>query len=105
MIFNILLQAEAAPEGGFTWVLIGGMFLIMYFFMIRPQMKRQREAKDFRSAISKGDTVVTIGGLHGKIISISDLTVVLELESGKVRIDKTAISPTGTPNAEEVQQK
>jgi preprotein translocase subunit YajC len=105
MIFNILLQTDTGAEAGFPWMLIGGMFLIMYFFMIRPQMKRQKEAKSFREAISKGDTVVTIGGLHGKIISISDITVVLELESGKVRIDKSAISPTGTPNAEEVQQK
>ena len=99
----ILLQAQTS--GTASLIMFGLIFLVMYFFMIRPQMKRQREAKDFRSAISKGDLVVTIGGLHGKIISISDLTVVLEFESGRVRVDKTAISPTGTPNAEEVQQK
>jgi len=101
-MLNILLQAEAT-EPGFPWILFLGMFIIMYFFMIRPQMKRQREAKEFREAISKGDTVVTIGGVHGKIISISDLTVVLEVESGKIRVSKSAISPTGTPMSDEVK--
>ena len=100
--FNILLQAEAS-EPGFPWILFLGMFIIMYFFMIRPQMKRQREAKEFREGINKGDTVVTIGGVHGKIISISDLTVVLEVEAGKLRVSKSAISPTGNPDAEEVK--
>jgi preprotein translocase subunit YajC len=106
MIFNILLQANAAGETDFSFIiLIGGMFLIMYFFMIRPQMKRQKEAKTFRDEISKGDKVVTIGGVHGKVISVSDLTVMMELESGKVRVDKTAISPTGNADEQDIQQK
>ncbi|MBM56144.1 MAG: preprotein translocase subunit YajC [Euryarchaeota archaeon] len=101
-MLNLLLQAEAT-EPGFPWLLFGGMFLIFYFFMIRPQMKRQRESKEYRDAVSKGDKVVTIGGLHGKVISVSDQTVVLELESGKVRVSKTALSPTGSPDSEEVK--
>jgi len=106
MTFNILLQADAAGETDFSFIiLIGGMFLIMYFFMIRPQMKRQKEAKTFRDGISKGDKVVTIGGVHGKVISVSDLTVMLELESGKVRVDKTAVSPTGNADEQDIQQK
>ena len=75
----------------------------MYFFMIRPQMKRQKEAKEYREAISKGDKVVTIGGVHGKVVSISDLTVVLEVESGKLRVSKTALSPSGAPEEEEIK--
>ena len=107
MLFNLLLQADAgAEDGGYSFIiLLGGMFLIMYFFMIRPQMKRQKEAKTFREAISNGDQVVTIGGVHGKVVSISDLTVVLELESGKVRIDKAAVSPTGNSDEQDIQQK
>ena len=101
-MFNILLQAETA-EPGFPWVLLLGMFIIMYFFMIRPQQKRQKEAKKFRDTISKGDKVVTIGGVHGKIISISDLTVVLEVESGKIRVSKSALSPSGSPEVEDVK--
>lgn len=103
MLHYILLLTETGEGGGGSpWLLIGGMFLIMYFFMIRPQAKRQREAKSFREGIAKGDRVVTIGGLHGKIVSISEKTVVLELESGKVRVDKTALSPTGAPDEQEV---
>tara|TARA_B110000858_G_C17557942_1_gene361148 strand:- start:188 stop:514 length:327 start_codon:yes stop_codon:yes gene_type:complete len=106
MIFNILLQVDAAGESDFSFIiLLGGMFLIMYFFMIRPQMKRQKEAKSFRSEISKGDKVVTIGGVHGKVVSVSDLTIVLELESGKVRVDKTAVSPTGNSDEQDLEQK
>ena len=106
MIFNILLQADAAGESDFSFIiLLGGMFLIMYFFMIRPQMKRQKEAKSFRSEISKGDKVVTIGGVHGKVVSVSDLTIVLELESGKVRVDKTAVSPTGNSDEQDLELK
>ena len=101
-MLNILLQAEAS-EPGFPWILFLGMFIIMYFFMIRPQMKRQREAKKFRETINKGDKVVTIGGVHGKILSISDLTVLLEVESGKLRVSKSAISPTGNPDTDEVK--
>lgn len=104
MTLHILLQVGTEQEGGFPWLLIGGMFFIMYFFMIRPQAKRQREAKSFREGIAKGDKVVTIGGLHGKIISISEKTVLLELESGKVRVDRTALSPTGAPDETEVQK-
>tara|TARA_B100001564_G_C20364412_1_gene544948 strand:+ start:287 stop:592 length:306 start_codon:yes stop_codon:yes gene_type:complete len=101
-MYNILLQAESS-EPGFPWVLLLGMFIIMYFFMIRPQQKRQKEAKEFRDAISKGDKVVTIGGVHGKILSISDMTVVLEVESGKIRVSKSALSPSGSPEVEDVK--
>ena len=72
-MLNILLNE---PSGQGHWILFLGMFIIMYFFMIRPQMKRQREAKEFREAISKGDKVVTIGGVHGKIISFSLTTLI-----------------------------
>ncbi|PCJ82216.1 MAG: preprotein translocase subunit YajC [Bacteroidetes bacterium] len=104
MLLNLLLQADVAEESDFSFiVLLGGMFLIMYFFMIRPQMKRQKEAKTFRESISKGDKVVTIGGLHGKVLSVSDLTVMLELEQGKVRIDKTAVSPKGGADEADIE--
>ena len=99
MNFNIFYFNQIALQLSldFPWLLFLGMFVIMYFFMIRPQMKRQKEAKEYREAISKGDKVVTIGGVHGKGVSISDLTVVLEVESGKLRVSKTALSPSGAP--------
>lgn len=106
----ILLQgttgAPAGDGGGLQFfILLGGMFLIMYFFMIRPQMKRQKEAKKFREALSKGDAVVTIGGIHGKVIEISESSVVISCEQGKLRIDKSALSPTQGTDEQELQKK
>ena len=63
MISHLLLQAAAGGGGMSTLLMLAGMFAIMYLFMIRPQMKRQKEAKAFRDAVKKGDHVVTIGGL------------------------------------------
>ena len=88
-----------------TLIMLAGMFGIMYLFMIRPQMKRQKEAKAFRDAVKKGDKVVTIGGVHGKVVSVSEKTVVLEFESGKARVDKSALSPTGTAEGQELEAK
>ena len=86
-------------------VMLGGMFLIMYFFMIRPQMKKQKEARIFREAVKKGDRVVTIGGLHGKVVSVSERTILLEFESGKARVDKAALSPQGSAESQELEAK
>ena len=88
-----------------TLIMLAGMFGIMYLFMIRPQMKRQKEAKAFRDAVKKGDKVVTIGGVHGKVVSVSEKTVVLEFESGKARVDKSALSPNGTAEGQELEAK
>jgi len=105
MISHLLLQAAAGGGGMSTLLMLAGMFGIMYLFMIRPQMKRQKEAKSFRDAVKKGDQVVTIGGLHGKVVSVSEKTVVLDFESGKARVDKTALSPNGTAEGEELEAK
>ena len=86
-------------------IMLAGMLGIMYLFMIRPQMKRQKEAKAFRDAVKKGDQVVTIGGVHGKVVSVSEKTVVLEFESGKARVDKSALSPNGTAEGQELEAK
>ncbi len=103
---NIILQAPAASGGGMsTLFLMGGLFLIMYFFMIRPQMKRTKEAKNFRLGLDKGQSVVTIGGIHGKIIEIQDTTVLLSVEGNKMKVEKTAISATSEANEQEIQQK
>ncbi len=68
------------------------MIVVMYFFMIRPQMKKQKELKKFRENLSVGDKVVTIGGIHGKILAIDESTILISAESGKLRLDKSAIS-------------
>jgi len=68
------------------------MIVVMYFFMIRPQMKKQKELKKFRENLTVGDKVVTIGGIHGKILAIDEGTILISCESGKIRLDKSAIS-------------
>lgn len=68
------------------------IMVVFYFFMIRPQIKRQKELKKFHEGLSVGDKVVTIGGMHGKILEVSDSTILISVESGKIRVDKSAIS-------------
>ena len=95
MYLFILAQAAAGGSSGILGqvFLFGSIILIMYFFMIRPQQKKQKETKKFIEEIKKGDDVVTIGGIHGKVYSVDGDTVLLELDNGlKVKVEKSAIS-------------
>ncbi|OEK06323.1 preprotein translocase subunit YajC [Roseivirga misakiensis] len=96
MIYSIFLQAEAAPQGNgmlSQLLLFGGIALVFYFFMIRPQQKKQKDQKKFISEISKGDAVVTIGGIHGKVFASDEETVTLEVDkSTKIKFERSAIS-------------
>ncbi len=88
----ILLQASPQVT---QLILFGGIFVVFYFFMIRPKQKKAKEAKKFIEELKTGDKVVTIGGVHGSIVSIREKTVVVEIDSAKgVRVvfEKTAIS-------------
>ena len=94
-MFTILLQAK-----GFDPSLIltmGAAFVVMYFFMIRPQQKKQKDQKKFIEDLKKGDAVVTIGGLHGKIHELDELTITLEVDRGtKLKFDRASISLDGS---------
>ncbi|MBL4744968.1 MAG: preprotein translocase subunit YajC [Flavobacteriaceae bacterium] len=70
------------------------MFVVIYFFMIRPQMKRQKNEKNFQQTIKKGSKVVMTSGIHGKILDFveSDNTVIIETGAGKIKFDRAAIS-------------
>lgn len=68
------------------------IMVVFYFFMIRPQMKKQKELKKFRENLAVGDKVVTIGGIHGKIIEMRDNAVVISSEGSKLLIEKSAVS-------------
>lgn len=94
MMLTILAQASAGGAGILGQVfLFGSIILIMYFFMIRPQQKKQKETKKFIEEIKKGDDVVTIGGLHGKVAAVEGDVVFLEIDKGvKVKLEKSAIS-------------
>ncbi len=85
-------------------IMIGLMIGVFYFFMIRPQMKKQKELKKFRENMKVGDRVVTIGGIHGKILEIADNTVLVNSEGSKLRFEKSAISQTAADILTEEQK-
>ena len=92
MIQTIFLQAGAQGGGMSMILMFGGMFVIMYFFMIRPQQKKAKQEKLFQTDIKRGDQVVTTSGIHGKINEIYDDTLVIETGAGKIKFEKAAIS-------------
>ena len=92
---SIILSGGAGGEGGGPqfFIMLALIFGVMYFFMIRPQSKTAKEMKKFRAELSKGDRIVTIGGVHGKIVGTSEATVMIEVESGhKLKLERSAIS-------------
>ena len=101
--YILIAQAQDNPEGGglpMTILMFGAIFLIMYFFMIRPQQKKAKDQKKFISELKKGEQIVTIGGIHGVISRVEDNQLVIETEGhNKLRIDKTAISLEGSKSS------
>ncbi|WP_026462349.1 preprotein translocase subunit YajC [Adhaeribacter aquaticus] len=101
-MLQILLQAPA-PGSISNILFIGAIILVFYFFMIRPQQKKLKDQKKFRESLTKGSSVVTIGGLHGKIVSVEDTTVVLEVDRGvRLTFDKTSIASEAGAKTEEI---
>jgi len=90
MIPAILLQVNNQVQ---SYIMMGLLALVFYFFMIRPQIKKQKDQKKFVEELKKGDKVVTTAGIHGKIVEIADTTILVEVDNGvKIRFDKAAIS-------------
>ncbi|HKL03282.1 MAG TPA: preprotein translocase subunit YajC [Cryomorphaceae bacterium] len=102
-LLSILLQmGDTSIVSLLFWVAIIGIF---YFFMIRPQAKKAKEARKFREALSKGTKVVTIGGIHGKVAEVQDKVVILDTGGAKLRVEKSAISADGSANEQELAKK
>lgn len=94
---TILLQA--GQDGGIIpqLLMFGAIILVFYFFMIRPQQKKMRDQKKFRDELTKGMNIVTIGGLHGKLIGLDDDTITVEVDKGvRLTFDKSAVSMEAT---------
>lgn len=90
---SILLQAAQGGGAMQQLLMILMIVVVFYFFMIRPQMKKAKMEKEFKTSLNKGDKVVTIGGVHGKIVDIQDNTFLLEIDNNvKVKVEKSAIS-------------
>jgi len=93
MIATILLQASAGGLGSYgSLVPMVLIIVVFYFFMIRPQVKKQKDQKKYVEELKKGDRVITTAGIHGRIIDLNDTTFLVEVENGKIRFDKSAIS-------------
>lgn len=92
----VFLQFGGGAEGENPLISFLPLILIVivfYFFMIRPQTKKAKEAKKFRESLAKGSKVVTVGGIHGKIVDVKDTSVILEVAPNvQVRVEKSAIS-------------
>lgn len=96
---STLLMMGGAGGGGRMGdiVMMVLIIVVFYFFMIRPQMKKAKDAKKFRENIKVGDKVITIGGIHGKIAEIGDTTFIITIEAGvKIKIEKSAVSSDNT---------
>lgn len=103
-VLNIFLQAQAQQGNPWSfWIMIIAIFIIMYFFMIRPQRKRQKEVENFRKGLGVGNQVITAGGIHGTIRKVNEVenTVVLEISKGvEITIEKSSIYANAASAAE-----
>ena len=92
MNFNVILQ-NAQGGGNFSFLIMMALiFVVMYFFMIRPQQKKQKELANFRNKLAKGDKIVTIGGIYGVVSDVKENYISIEVDNNiKLRVDKSAI--------------
>lgn len=99
MLEFILLQIGG--EGGYSsFIMLGVMGVVFYFFFIRPQQKKQKDQKTFTQEVKKGDQAVTMGGIHGKIVEIKDSQIVLDIDRGtKLVIERSSLSMELTKKA------
>ena len=94
-----ILQTQPAPAGSTAsvWLMLLLLFVIMYFFMIRPQRKMQKKLDEFRAGLKKGDKVVTSGGIYGTVAEIDERTVLIKVDGDcKIRVDKSSIQQDPT---------
>lgn len=91
-MFQIIVLQSSGGIG--NYIMIPLMFLVIYLFMIRPQMRRQKQEKKFQASIGKGTRVITTSGIHGKILDIveKDNTIILETGAGKIKFERSSIS-------------
>ena len=96
-LLAVVLQAQGGADYSFLIMMVA-IFAIMYFFMIRPQNKKQKEIAKFRKNLEVGQSVVTAGGIYGKIKEVEDNTVVVEVAAGvKIKVDKNSIYAQAQP--------
>ncbi len=95
----VILMAGGSQQGGImSFLPLVAIVVVFYFFMIRPQMKKAKDQKKYISELKKGDKILTIGGIYGKIVEVKeDASIIMEVEDGsKMRISKNAVSQDAT---------
>jgi preprotein translocase subunit YajC len=97
-LLSILLAKPASGPNPMSSIIMFGLILVVfYFFMIAPQRRKMKEAKKFSEGLEKGQRIITIGGIHGKIEEVRDTTLIISVEGGtKLKIEKSAISSDRT---------
>ncbi|MBN1339337.1 MAG: preprotein translocase subunit YajC [Bacteroidales bacterium] len=98
-LFLLFMQPGEGKEGGgymsFLWLFL--IIIVFYLFFIRPQMKKSKDQKKYRESLKKGDKIITIGGIHGKIIEIAERTFIIEVEGqNRLKIEKSAVAMDGS---------
>ena len=93
MNYLLMMQPEGSEQNPLmTFVPLILIVVVFYFFMIRPQVKRQKETRQFRESLKKGDNVVTTGGIYGKIVEVKETTIILQIDKEvKIKVDKNGI--------------
>lgn len=98
-LLHVLLMTPPAGQGAggggmaSSLIFLVLIFVVFYFFFIRPQVKRQKDQKKFREGLSKGQKIITIGGIHGRIVEMQETTCTIEVEGGvKLKIEKSAVA-------------
>ncbi len=92
VLFVLLQQGASQPNALTSLLPLLLIIVVFYFFMIRPQMKKQKDLRNYRNSLQKGDKIVTTGGIYGKITDIKDQAVTVEIaDNVRVRIDKNAV--------------
>lgn len=93
LVVSLMAGGQEGGGGMNQILLLVPIMLVFYFFMIRPQMRKSKQQKKFREEIGKGDKIVTIGGVHGKIIEVEDTTFIVEMyDKAHIRLEKSAVS-------------
>ena len=97
MFTSTLLMGSPDGSSYQSFVLLALLMVVFYFFFIRPQSKKAKELRKYREALKKGDKIVTIGGLHGKIVETQETTFTIEVAEGtRLRIEKSAVAGDAT---------
>ena len=107
MYTNFAVATAAGGGLSSTLIMVVIMVAIFYFMLIRPENKRKKEAENMRNSLKKGDWITTIGGVYGRVVAITDRTVIIETSEDRVRVEflKSAIGTVGTLDEQAAAQQ